>query len=69
MGYPLCGPSRHVRAYYFMLYVVDPDFLCDDPFRHETFSPLFRRLTQFPLVLGCDRSLVGVDLESSEVVQ
>ena len=30
---------------------------------------MFRRLAPFPLVLGCSRPLVGVDTESSEVVQ
>ena len=33
------------------------------------FRPLFRRSALFPLVLGCCRPLVGVDAESSEVVQ
>ena len=33
------------------------------------FNPLFRRSAPFPLVLGCSRPLVGVDAESSEVVQ
>ena len=46
-----------------------PGFLCDYQFRHEMFRPLFRRLAPFPLVLGCSRPLVGVDAESSEVVQ
>ena len=32
-------------------------------------SPLFCRLAPPHLVLGCSRSLVGVDTESSEVVQ
>ena len=46
-----------------------PGVLCSDPFRHETFRPLFRRPTPFPIVLGCSRLLVGVDAGSSEVVQ
>ena len=46
-----------------------PDFLCGDPFRHETFRPFFRRLAPSPLVLGCSRPLVGVDAEGSEIVQ
>ena len=46
-----------------------PGFLCSDPFRHETFHPLFHRPAPFPLVLGCSRLLVGVDAEGSEVVQ
>ena len=33
------------------------------------FRPLFRRSAPFPLVLSCSRPLVGVDVESSEVVQ
>ena len=33
------------------------------------FRPLFHRSAPFPLVLGCSRLLVGVDAESSEVVQ
>ena len=49
--------------------VVSPGFLCSDPFRHETFRPLFRRPATSPFVLGCSRLLVGVDAESSEVVQ
>ena len=36
---------------------------------HEILRPLFRRSAPFPLVLGCSRPLVGVDAESSEVVQ
>ena len=31
--------------------------------------PVFRRSAQFPLILGCSWPLVGVDAESSEVVQ
>ena len=31
--------------------------------------PLFRRSAPFPLVLGCNRPLVGVDAEGSQVVQ
>ena len=30
---------------------------------------LFRRFAPFPLVLGCNRPLVGVDAEGSQVVQ
>ena len=33
------------------------------------FRPLFRRSAPSPLFLGCSRPLVGVDAESSEVVQ
>ena len=43
--------------------------LCRDRFRHEKFRPLFCRPVPFPLVLGCDRPLVGVDAENFEVVQ
>ena len=49
--------------------VVQPWFFCNDPFCHEMFRPLFCRSAPFSLVLGCSRSLVGVDAESSEVVQ
>ena len=49
--------------------VVQPCFFCNDPFCHEMFRPLFYRSMPFPLVLGCSRPLVGVDTESSEVVQ
>ena len=42
-----------------------PGFLRSDPCRHE----LSRRLAPFSLVLGCSRPLVGVDAESSEVLQ
>ena len=68
LGYPLLRPSRHVRVYY-CTPLSSPGFLCSDPFRHETFRPFFRRPAQFPLVLDCSRPLVGVDAESSEVVQ
>ena len=44
-------------------------FFCSDPFCHEMFRTLFCRSAPFPLVLGCSRPLVGVDAESSEVVQ
>ena len=56
------------RACYRMLQST-PGFICSDPFHHETFRPWFLRLAPFPLVLGCSRSLVGVDTESSEFVQ
>ena len=46
-----------------------PGFLSGDPFRHETSRHLFRRPAPFPLVLGYSRPLVGVDAESSEVIQ
>ena len=51
--------------------VVQPfGFLCNDPFCHEVFRPLFCRCSApFPLVLDCSRLLVRVDAESSEVVQ
>ena len=49
--------------------VVQPWFSCNDPFCHEMFRPLFCRSAPFPLVLGCSHPLVGVDAESSEVVQ
>ena len=49
--------------------VVQPCFFCSDPFCHEMFCPLFCRSALFPFVLGCSRPLVGVDAESSEVVQ
>ena len=49
--------------------VVQPWLFCSDPFRHEVFRPLLRRSAPFPLVLGCSRPMVGVDAESSEVVQ
>ena len=69
LSYPVLGPSRHVRAYFCMPYY-RPNFLCSDSFCHETFRPLFCRLAPFPLVLRCSsRRLVGVDTESSEVVQ
>ena len=67
LGYPLLGPSRHVRTYCCMPKCC-PGSLCRDPFRHEYFRPLFRHPMAFPLVLGYDRSLVGVDAENSEVV-
>ena len=52
LGYPLLGPSRHVRAFHCMPQS-SLGFLCNDPFRHEMFRPLFRRSAPFPLVLGC----------------
>ena len=72
LGYPLLGPSRHVRAYYCMAKSSNSLFIysSSDPSRHETFRPLFRRPASSPLVLGCcSRSMVGVDAKSSEVVQ
>ena len=68
LGYPLLGSSRHVRAYNCMPYS-SLGFLCNDPFSHEMFRPLFCRSAPFPLVLGCSRLLVGVDAERSEIVQ
>ena len=68
LGYPLLGPSRHVRAYYCMPQS-SPGFLCSDQFCHEMSCPLFRRPASSPLILGCSRPLVGVDTESSGVVQ
>ena len=35
----------------------------------EMFCPLFHRFAPFPLVLDCSRPLVGVDAESSGIVQ
>ena len=67
LGYPILGPSHHVPAYYYMP-SSSPDYLCSDPFHHDTFRPLLR-LAPFPLVIGCSRPLVGVDTESSKVVQ
>ena len=58
LGYPLLGPSLHLRAYSCMPYS-SPGFLCSDPLRHETFRPLFRRFAQSPLVLGCSQSSSG----------
>ena len=52
LGYPLLGPSRHVRAFHCMPQS-SLGFLCNDPFRHEMFRPLFLRSAPFPLVLGC----------------
>ena len=43
--------------------------LQSNPFHHAMFRPLFRRSAPFPLVLSCSCPLVGVDAESSEVVQ
>ena len=40
-----------------------------DPFRHEMFRSLFCRSAPFSPVLVCSRPLVGVDAESSEIVQ
>ena len=54
---------------YYCVPLSSPDFLCSDPFHHVLFRPLFCRPAPFPLVLGCSRSLVGVDAEGSEVVQ
>ena len=47
----------------------NPNILCSDQFYHETFRPLSRRLAPFPLILGRRRPLVGVDTESSEIIQ
>ena len=70
LGYPLLGPSHHVRAHYCMPYS-SPGFLCRDQIRHETFRHLFHRPGSFPIVLGsgCSRPLVGVDAENPEIVQ
>ena len=66
LSFPWFFPSRSgIRLHD----VVQPLFLCSDPFRHEMFHPLFRRFAPFPLVLGFSCPLVGVDAESSEVVQ
>ena len=46
-----------------------PGSLYRDPLRHEKLRPLFGCPIPFPLVLGCGRPLVGLDTESSEVVQ
>ena len=62
LGYPVYGPSRHVRAYYCNMPSFSPSFLCSCLFCHETFRPCCA-------VLDCSRPLVGVDTESSEVVQ
>ena len=51
LGYPLLGLSRHIREYCCMP-KSSSGFLCNDPFRNQTFRPLFRRLALFPLVLG-----------------
>ena len=53
-----------------LLAVVQPCFSCHNPSCHKMFRPLFCRSAPSPLVLGCSRPLVvGVDAESSEVVQ
>ena len=43
--------------------------LCRDPFRHKEFRPLFHCFVPFFSILSCDPPLVGLDTESSEVVQ
>ena len=58
LGYPFLGPSRHVRAFCCMPWS-SPDFLCSDPFRHETFRPLFRHPAPFLLVLQGLQSSTG----------
>ena len=68
LDYPLLGPPRGVRAYHCM-----PEsslgFRCSDQFCHEMFRPLIHRPAPFPLVLGYSRPLVGVNTDSSEIVQ
>ena len=49
--------------------VVQPWLSLQRQFLHETFRPLFRRPALSPLALDCSRPLVGVDAESSKVVQ
>ena len=68
LGYPLFGPSRHVRACYCMPHC-SLGSLCRDPFRHEEFRPLYHSFVPFFSILSCDPPLVGLDTESSEVVQ
>ena len=69
LGYPLLGPSRHVRAYHCMPQS-SLGFSAAIHFAMKCSAPsLFCRSAPFPLVLGCSRPLVGVDAESSEVVQ
>ena len=45
-----------------VLYTVVQPRLCNDPFCYETFRPLLLHSAAFPLVLGCSRPLVGVDI-------
>ena len=49
--------------------VVQPWLSLQDPYRHETLRPLFRRPAPFPRVLGYSHPLVGIDAKVSEVVQ
>ena len=63
------GTSSHVRAYHYACRSLDLGLCTVIHFCHEMLRPLFRRYAPFPLVLGCSRPLVGVDAESSEVVQ
>ena len=50
LGCPLLGPSRHVPAYHCMPSSLG--FLCNDPFRHVMFRPLFCRSASFPSSWG-----------------
>ena len=68
LGYPLLGPPRRVRAYRCMPQS-SLGFRCSDQFCHKMFRPLIHRPASFPLVLGYSRPLVGVNADSSEIVQ
>ena len=63
------GPSRHVRTCYCMPHC-SLGSLCRKPFRHEEFRPLYHSVVSFFSILSCDPPLlVGLDTESSEIVQ
>ena len=66
LGYPLFGPSRHVRT---CMPHCSLCSLCRDPFRHEEFRRLYHYFVPLFSTLSCDPPLVGLDTESSEVVQ
>ena len=68
LGYPIFGPSRHVRTCYRMPYC-SLGSLCRDPFRREEFRTLLHCFVLFLGISSCDPPLVGLDTESSEVVQ
>ena len=70
LGYPLMGPSSHVRAYYSACRSRALAFSAAIHFAMKRSAPCSAPpCATPPRVLGSNRPLVGVDAESSEVVR
>ena len=70
LGYPLFGPPRYVRSILLHAAISSLGSLSAVIyFVLKEFRPLFHCFVPFISIFSCDPPLVGLDIESSEVVQ